>query len=99
MLSFRDFFSDFSPQPFPVFLEIPLIAPFWDDHVITSDSGNAGGTLYYRFTSDQDLLNEVGANISAAFLVSFSPTVLFVATWDRVLSFANAGNGVSLWYT
>ena len=90
-LSFRSPFRDFSPRPFPLLFEDDiLIAPFWDDILIST-----AGEIYYRFSADPSLLEEVGGNISDAFETSFTPSQLFVATWDRVAAIGTITNLVS----
>ena len=42
------------------------------------------GRLFYRFSTDETLLQEVGAAISSAFVSNFSPTSLFIATWEEM---------------
>ena len=87
-LSFRSPFTDFSPRPFPLISENDiLIAPFWDDIFIIR-----AGEIYYRFSVDPSLLEEVGGNISDAFSTSFIPSQLFVATWDRVAAIGGLNN-------
>ena len=48
--------------------------------------------IYYRFSVDPSLLEEVGGNISDAFGTSFIPSQLFVATWDRVAAIGGLNN-------
>lgn len=81
ILSFRTGFTDFNPVNFPLSSNRDdiLIAPFWDDVNI-----NVAGDIFYRFTTNQSLLDEVGGNISKAFEVVFKPVMLFVATWNEV---------------
>ena len=58
----------------------PIIAPFWDDIDITK-----GGTIYYR--QDPELVAAVQPLIASDYpeaAVSFRPSLVFVATWDRV---------------
>ena len=58
-----------------------FFAPFWADFDITGT-----GDIYYRQTSDLDLLDRATREINNAFSVSeeFSITSLFIATWDAV---------------
>ena len=96
VLSFRNPFPDYSPEPFPLeFDRVPyievLIAPFWDD----TDYG-VGGSVLYRFTTDPDILDEVGLNISNAFQVDFNPVMAFISTWEGLSEFLGASNVVSL---
>ena len=50
--------------------------------------------MYYRFSDEDELLGEVGYNISTAFEVTFQPTQLFIATWDRVPIYGGAADEV-----
>ena len=64
----------------------PLIAPFWTDF-----NPSAGGNIYYRQTNDSDLLQAVESVVQDSDnedLNSFSPTHLFIATWDEVPPFS-----------
>ena len=67
------------PQRF-LLLDIPLIAPFW---VRFQSSGN----IFYRVTSDVTLLQRAHDQLQELFPSSgnFTPTTLFIATWDRVV--------------
>ena len=78
VLSFRSGFYDSSPDPFPLSYYI-LIAPFWNDVYLYR-----GGNIFYRFTDDESILNDVGMTIRDAFENDFSPALVFIATWDRV---------------
>ena len=57
-----------------------LIAPFWDN-----TDYETGGQVYYRFSSEQNLVNKIAANISNAFGGNFNPVWAFVATWYDML--------------
>ena len=89
MLSFGFSFGDYIPQTFPLSYVQPyaLIALYWDDHDVRGK-----GQIYYRFTKDEVLLDSVGSNISFAFNTSFSPTWLFIATWDEVVEYLGNSN-------
>ena len=82
VVSFRDPFSVFSGAPFPIVNNRPLLALYWDDHDATEQ-----GEIFYRTSQDQCLINEVGTNISDAFSTDFTPSSLFIATWDGVPRF------------
>ena len=75
---------DFSP---------PIIAPFWDDVDIT-----AGGVIYYRQDFDSSVAELIRQAVSFQYpeVGFFFPTLVFVATWDRVAQF---GTGNSLFNT
>ena len=82
MMSFRLPYTGRS-GPFPLLTtNATLIAPFLDDVDITSR-----GEIFFRFSVDETLLNEVAFNISQAFGINFSPSLLFIATWNRVAGY------------
>ena len=66
---------------FPLSANISLIAPFWDDVDITRF-----GSIFYRETSNATLLQRARDQLQGLFPSSgnFTPTTLFIATWDRV---------------
>ena len=83
ILSFRSEYLQYSPQLFP-FTGLPVIAPFWDDIDITRF-----GSISYRQTNDTTLLQRARDQLQELFPSSgnFTPTTLFIATWDRVAQF------------
>ena len=74
--------SLFIPQAFPL-NNLQLIAPYWAD-ADTRDDGS--GTVWYRETDEFALLARAAGDIQAVFISqsTFSPTHLFIATWERV---------------
>ena len=70
---------------------IPLIAPFWDGVNI-----RRFGRIFYRQTSDSALLQRAQDQLHKLFSFSanFTPSTLFIATWDRVAGYA-VGSQVS----
>ncbi len=80
-LSFTNGVPQFTPNPFPLTGTLQLIAPFWAD-VDTRGTG----TVWYRQTTESQLLARARSEIEAAFVSqgSFSPAFLFIATWDHV---------------
>ena len=64
----------------------PLIAPFWDDVDVTR-----GGTIYYRQDNTSSIAEQIQQNISLQFhnIDLFYPSLVFIATWDRVASYRN----------
>ena len=78
VLSFQTQFFELRPQSFPLNDFIPLIAPFWYDVDI--------GNIFYRQTSNASLLQRARDELQELFPSSgnFTPTTLFIATWDRV---------------
>ena len=95
MLSFRSSFSDFTPENFPIgsVQTTPVIALYWDDHDVRNQ-----GEIFYRTSEDMPLINEVGYKISEAFSTMFTPTTLFIATWDGVRQFLASDLIVRLTY-
>ena len=83
ILSFQSPYLAFLPQLFPS-TGLPLIAPFWDDIDITRF-----GSIFYRQTSNITLLQRARDQLQELFPSSgnFTPTTLFIATWDRVAQF------------
>ena len=80
ILSFQSPYLAFLPQLF-LSTGLPMIAPFWDDIDITRF-----GNIFYRQTNDTTLLQRARDQLQELFPSSgnFTPTTLFIATWDRV---------------
>ena len=75
-------FSQFNPERFDS-VSVPLIAPYWAD----VDTGPAGGGLvWYRVSTSQADRDRARNDIRAVFreAARFTPTVVFIATWDHV---------------
>lgn len=72
--TFGSNFSDVTFSP-------PVIAPFWDDVDTTR-----GGTIYYRQVSNSTITELVKRAIASDYpeAAFFQPSLVFVATWDRV---------------
>ena len=68
----------------------PLIAPFWDDVDVTR-----GGTIYYRQDNTSSIAEQIQQDISLQFhnIGLFYPSLVFVATWDRVVPFGYSVTG------
>ena len=84
-------FSQFRTRPFP-FHSPPLIAPFWADF-----DPRVEGHISYRQTNDSALLQVIHLlvmDLDDEDFVSFVPTNLFIATWDKVPPFAHRGEEV-----
>ena len=92
VISFQRAVSQFTPDSFPLPGDLQLIAPYWAD-VDTRGTG----TVWYRETTEQALLDRAASDIQAAFISqgSFAPTYLFIATWDHVGYFDSQTNLVS----
>ena len=80
------------PLRFP-FISFPLIAPLWDDVSITRF-----GNIFYRVTSNVTLLQRARDQLQELFPSSgnFTPTILFIATWDRVTQQSGVGAQVHM---
>ena len=85
IISFQLPFTEYIPRRFPLNNSIPLIAPFWDDVDI-----RRCGNIFYRGTSNATLLQRSRDQLQELFPSSdnFTPTTMFIATWDRVPSLA-----------
>ena len=94
MLSLERPFTDFSSNGFN-FNDVsspPIIAPFWDDiNVII------GGTIYYRQDFSSSVAGQVQQEIYAQYpnVGFFYPSLVFVATWDRVAAFSSNFSGLA----
>ena len=91
ILSFDEQFSEYASQLFPLYFEsrsVPIIAPFWTDINIED-----GGSIYYRQTTEADLIRRAQNLTRRGFpqtAQDFTPTHLFIATWDRVAPFSGS---------
>ena len=97
VLSFRDGFTAFTSQRFPLSNGRSLIAPFWDDVDIRTSEGGFGN-IFYRLTFNTTLLERTRDQLQELFpsTGSFTPTQLVIATWDRVAEFGQRGPQVSM---
>ena len=84
LISFESSFSQFNPSRFPINAGNVLIAPFWAD---ADTRENGSGTVFYRETTNPTLLQRASREIQDGLLVSFSPSHLFIATWDSISYF------------
>ena len=83
ILSFQSLYLQYFPEMFPS-TGLPLIAPFWNDIDTTTF-----GSIFFRTTSNAALLQRAHDQLQELFPSSgnFTPTMLFIATWDRVAPF------------
>ena len=82
VISFGIPFTRAGPQNFPL-PRPPLVAPFYHDINLVR-----GGTIYYRQTTDDDLLETVRRRImELSDLRDFKPSLLFIVTWQQVAPF------------
>ena len=86
--------STYFSRPLPLSSSDILIAPFWDD----SNFVNAfiGGQVLFRLSDNQTLLNQVGSIINDSLEYDFTPTMLFIVTWNRIPEFRGSSNIVSV---
>ena len=89
LLSFGRRFTSFSSggSNFSSVSSPPIIAPFWDDINI-----NNGGRIYYRQDFNSSVADQVQQEIHTQFpdVEFFYPSLVFVATWDRVAAFGSS---------
>ena len=69
-----------------------IIAPFWDDVNVVN-----GGTIYYRQDNTSSITDLVQQNINTQFpdVGFFYPSLVFVATWDRVVQFGSSSGAAN----
>ena len=96
MISFTAPVTRFTPDPFPIRGRF-LIAPFWAD-VDTRGIGK----IYFKETTDDDLLNKANdviqdATLQAAGLSRFKPSWMLIATWYKVGYFSSHTDQVGIW--
>ena len=85
MISFNIHFTRCCPPRNLISRDIPLIALFWHDF-----NPEIGGKIYYRQTNATNELNtvhQIFSSLDTGELSDFSPTHLFIATWDQVPEF------------
>ena len=73
--------------PYPCHFQLStsvLIAPFWNYFF--------HGQVLFRLSNNQTLLNEVGSTINDTLEFDFTPTMLLIATWNRISAYG--GNDV-----
>ena len=75
-------------MPFP-FISPPLIAPFWADFDL-----RRGGSVFYRQTTDADILQQISLSVSQIGDLQFTPTLAFIATWAGVPAFDGRFRGL-----
>ena len=86
VLSFGQSFTDTSSsgRNFDSVSSPPIIAPFWDDINIRD-----GGMIYYRQDFDPFIADLIRQEVSSQYpeVGFFFPSLVFVATWDRVAQY------------
>lgn len=84
MISFDAPVTAYTPEPLPISGSRVLLSPYWAD--VDTRLSN-GGFVHYRQSTDTALLNNARDQIRAIFpddFQTFTPTFLFIATWDHV---------------
>lgn len=89
MLSLNDSVNTFTPARFPT--TGVRIAPFWAD----ADTSGGLGNVFYRWSTDQVLLNEAAQIINSAFMSSFMPQYIAIVTWFEVGYYDRHGDKVT----
>ena len=88
VLSFGSSFTSPSPESFSS-VSNALIAPFWADI-----NENVRGSIYYRSAS---ITSSIVATLDSYIMdSSFSPSLVFIATWDGVAEYNSDGQDVSI---
>ena len=90
VLSFGTSYTRAVGTNFTLLSSPPIIAPFWDDIDIFN-----GGTIYYRQDSNSTVMELVQRVLVSEYpeAASFQPSLVFVATWDRVEPFRFSDRG------
>ena len=91
VVSFGYDFTDSISRPFPLSTSDILLAPFWDDSNV-----EIGGQILFRLSDNQTLLYQVGYIIYDHLEYYFTPTMLFIVTWNRIPEFGGSPNIVSV---
>ena len=81
LISLNQTEESYTPRPFPT--TGALIAPYWAD----ADTSNGNGNVWFRVTTDSQLLSNASQQISNAGFTgpqSFSPSYLIIVTWENV---------------
>ena len=92
VISFIQTVSTYTPDPFPLANDARMIAPFWADIDTTR-----GGTVWYRETTDKQLLDRATDEVRAYFpkFMKFRASWIFIATWDHVAFYGCSEDGCS----
>nr|XP_022323656.1 protein mesh-like [Crassostrea virginica] len=92
VISFLQTVSTYTPDPFPLANDARMIAPFWADIDTTR-----GGTVWYRETTDKQLLDRATDEVRAYFpkFMKFRASWIFIATWDHVAFYGCSEDGCS----
>ena len=75
VISFERPFNTIKPLKFPA--NISLIAALWTD-----PTARRTGRVFYRHSTDKALLDRASKEIQNAYLMPFSPTSMFIVSWN-----------------
>uniref|UniRef100_A0A3B3CR74 Uncharacterized protein n=1 Tax=Oryzias melastigma TaxID=30732 RepID=A0A3B3CR74_ORYME len=90
-LTFTSSYWSYTPQRFPLYGSMDIIAPFWTD----LNNAEGGSILYNQYTSGS-VLQQATQDINIYFPnLSFSAECVFVATWYEVAYLGNPGSSVT----
>ena len=87
VVSFGSDFTDHDSRSFPLSTSDILIAPFWADSNVVN-----GGQVLFRLCNNQTLLHQVGSTINDSLECDFTPTMLFIVTWNRIPQYGRSFN-------
>ncbi|XP_077193134.1 sushi, nidogen and EGF-like domain-containing protein 1 [Paroedura picta] len=91
VVSFGVNVSQYTPDPFPLNIGCPFVAPYWADV-----DNRMGGDVFWRQTQDAAVLSRCTADINTYFPeIPFTAIWAFVATWDHVAYFGSASKKVN----
>ncbi|XP_065826820.1 sushi, von Willebrand factor type A, EGF and pentraxin domain-containing protein 1-like isoform X2 [Oscarella lobularis] len=82
LVSFDVSFNNYQSHLFPGRLPTSVVAPFWSDIHVAYDDGNIFYHVYNH--SSSPILQRASDELTAYSGVFFQPTMVLVATWDRV---------------
>ena len=90
MISFLVQVSQYTPDPFPLGDSRRLVAPFWAD----VDTRN-GGQVFYRETTDSQLLKRATNDVSATFVDHKKNSKPLGYSWRRGMKWPSMVLGIS----
>ncbi|XP_069598806.1 alpha-tectorin-like [Ranitomeya imitator] len=91
VISFNKAVSKYTPNAFPLTNGETFVTPFWGDV-----NNRLGGTVYYRQSTDPDLLRNISADMTKYLPdLHYKATWAFVATWDKVAYYGSKSRKVN----
>ena len=91
VISFNSRYNFRTPLSLPLSSSYRIIAPYWAD----ADTRGTG-RIYYRQTSDPNLLAKVTSQIQQGYPKSQNTTNLLIATWNAVGYYSNKTDKVRI---